>query len=313
MKDLAFTKLTITEAGHQDPRADEVLKAALVCRLALGIEHTVIGSSFAARLVAKRMAVALFIAQSRSFMAASYPVDPVLAWAAFQVIQLHTPERVCDALSELTESGMIERGPRGQLVTKLALMRAYDRTLAKQHSVENPKTYSAVSQIPHFSAVSLGDLLSALNGSNTILDVLDTNCEIPLRDLTNCDLVLAQWIGCRGNEDTVDTELAVHALFTHCGLQMPLNMSGIDHMLVACRDAAAPISKSNMVVIMLQSKNRRQPRSEALPWIVERFSTQGVPVIYILHEVVPRHLTPYMQSKQVCLLITRVDLNTVSD
>lgn len=286
---LAFTKLALLSNEAVKPDL-QTLQAALVCRLCLGIAQTSVGNSFASELVAGRLATALYVEKSRTFMAACYSIDPVLAWAALRIIVGFNTDTILDELTDLTQDGLIERGPRGELITKFAVMRAYDNILGNRFLTDSPADvpsyYERVSAIPHFAAVSLKDFLSSFSGRHDLLDTLDTTDSIPLRQYEGCSTVLAQWIGTHGQEPTVNVDLAVQAILSHCGAQMPLNMPGIDHMLVFCKDENRRIEASNLVIMLFQSKNRSRFEKVKVPQrVVDRFTREGVPVIFVLHEV----------------------------
>lgn len=283
---LAFTKLSLFFDRNRQPDT-LALEAALVCRLYLGIERTSIGTDFASKLVASRMATALYVDESRTFMAACYSVDPILAWAAFQIVICFNADAVLAGLTGLTKNGLIERSPRGGLITKFTVMSAYDRALRRRFNREaSIQSYQDVSAIPHFSAVSLKEILANLSGRFDLLDTLDTTNSVHLRALEGCTTVLAQWTGSQGHETTINVNLAVRAMLTHCGVQMPPNMPGIDHMLVFCKDEKQRIEASNLVVMLFQSKNRSRFETVKVPQrIVDRFTHKCVPVIFILHEV----------------------------
>lgn len=293
-KDLAFLKLNNRRGRHGIPRADEALQAALTCRLGLKIAPTVEGSQLAEALVSQRMATALYIDPVQNTVTATYSIDPVLGWASFQVMQTREPLRdVVMCLCRMTQSHEVENELGGQFVTRLALTRAYDLVLTKP--LERPlgrQDYKWVSQITNFAAVSLGDFFTALSGTASILDTLDVAGVKPLSVLKDCSLVLAQWVHVHGSQAEVGKELAIEALVAHCGLQMPSDIPDLDQMLALCKDPTEPISKSNLVVIFLQSLNRNFSKTADVPrQTIEHFSTMGVPVIYILHEVLPVETT----------------------
>lgn len=292
---LAYEKLTLTTHDKEVPSSD-ALEAALVCRLCPGIERNCAAIGFATDLVENRMATALFVEPSRQWMASCFPVDPVLGWAAFQMIavcewgQAGKTQHALYSLWRLSQSGLIERGVRGELFTKYVLMRAYDQAVRAEWKRVAPTVEVELRprMITPFLPVTLTDFMTHLSGDEGVMDVTSIEGTKPLKGLAGCSLALVQWIGCHGSQSTIDVNLALQGLLTHTGIQMPFNMPGIDHLLPACRDASKPISVENLIDIMTQSMNRKQARAVPMPrTIINRFAQRGVPVIYIQHEVAP--------------------------
>lgn len=291
--DSAFVPLSM-QSDKDDMIESQALDAALVCRLGLSIDRTSAGTEFASKLVKSRMATALCVKPVRTLVAACYSVDPIMAWAAFQIIICF---RSCDAfrvLMNLIRDGLIDPGPRGVLVTKWAVMKAYDRVLQELWKTDSGSicaymTYRKASRVPHFATVSLQAFLATLSGGASLLDTLDCSRRIPLHGLKDASTVLAQWTGSKGHESTFNVDLAVQAMLSHCGVQMPSNAPGIDLMLVFCRDEQQPIAPSNLLVILFRSQSEANLDTAKAPQrFVDRFTQNGVPVIFILHEVDPQ-------------------------
>lgn len=286
---LAFIKLSQSLDRTKQPDS-QALRAALVCRLHLGIKCTSVGAGFVSELVARRMATALYVEQDRTSMDACYSIDPILAWAAVQIITCFRSDFILIELNKLTKTHLIKSETRGELITKFTVMTAYDRALWRRFGLDwSAVSYEAVCEIPHFSAVTLSELLANLSGRSDLLDALDTTNSVRLRALEDCSTVLAQWTGSMGGESAFNINLAVQAMLAHCGVQMPDDTPGIDHMLVFCKDEHLPVAPSNLVVMLFQTKIRSQFESVRAPQsLFDRFIREGVPVIFVLHEVDPQ-------------------------
>lgn len=301
---IAFRKLSGLADVNQKPMLAH-LKAALLCRLFPGIdsERPKRGTPFDSTLTAKHMATALFLVKkdrtawgkdvlldrTPALTAACYCVEPILAWAAFQIMQRSSSACFMDCMTQLTQEGLIGRFERGQLITKLALTTAYDKVL--QRTYQSDDSYESVSRIPHYSSVSLQAFMAALGGRTDLLDALDSSGCVSLRELKDCSTVLAQWTGSKVHESTLNPDLAAQAMRTHCGVQMAPNWSGIDYMVVFSRDKHQPIAPSNLLVLFCQSQSRSQGEKVQVPRrVIDRFTQHEIPVIFILHEVEPEQL-----------------------
>lgn len=286
MKELAYLKLTFNRDLDSPPNRDSI-RAALVCRLHLVIEKTSAGAALSSYLIKCRMATALYVDTEPAFLKAAFSIDPIIARAALQVISAAEPSQLLDGLIDMTREALIERDPNGGLVTKFAFVQAYDQTLRQIHCLDALKApYDKISKVPWFSGVALGDFLTKLQGSRDILGVKDLAGEAQLASVAGHSLVLAQWTGSMVFDADVGVNMALYALITHCGVQLPHVVPGVDHMLAACKDPKLPVSKDNLLVILSQTRNPLQVKPEPLPIdIVQRFTAKGVPVIYILHEV----------------------------
>jgi hypothetical protein len=292
----ASRKLTIRGATLPVPGPEaerpiaSPLSASLTCRLNPGVQRISEASAFAAELVRNRMAVAMFVPQHREWLAACFPIDPILAWAAFEVCALNNSEAMLDELTRMTDSALIERGPRGELITKFVLMRAYDRAVQANPIYATPfNANPLVRTLVPFCPATLASFLEALGAPEDVLQTKAADGKTLLSNYGQSKLVLAQWIGAIGGEGgykKVDVDMATQAALYSCGVEMPIGMPGVDHMLVFTLHDDRPLNKDNLLVIFTQTKNRISSEHVATPRkIIADFTTKGVPVVFIVHEI----------------------------
>ncbi|KAF8573296.1 hypothetical protein K439DRAFT_1375811, partial [Ramaria rubella] len=89
-----------------------------------------------AELVASHMRIVYSIPQNRAYLRSGYPSEPIVSEAAAQ--QLHSfrqraPFPLMDILKENIQSGLLDRGQRGELVARALVMSAYDRAVEVDH------------------------------------------------------------------------------------------------------------------------------------------------------------------------------------
>jgi hypothetical protein len=147
MKDTVFEFAEQKLAGvWPPPREDASLAeiAVLACRLLLDFEPSRQSARRTqAQLVERRMAIAYSVPGHGEYMLSGYPSEPLLAEAAARrmaKIRAHATRLgsaagvvIPDLVLTHIESGLVDKGERGELVARLLLMLAQDKTVEAQH------------------------------------------------------------------------------------------------------------------------------------------------------------------------------------
>ena len=88
-----------------------------------------------ADLVASHMRICYSVPQNREYMRSGYPSEPILAEAAAQqmcTFRKHDRSAILHILRDNMDSGLLDRGERGELVGRELLMSAYDRAIERE-------------------------------------------------------------------------------------------------------------------------------------------------------------------------------------
>lgn len=180
------------------------------------------------------------------------------------------------ALLDLVQGELVDRGTLGEVLTKYMLTRAFDEAV------------SATDARQYVVSVTLKSFLNSLG-----LDTDEvTKCKP--RDATSADkrlghyfdarLSLAQWLRCE--DDEFDLATAEEAVLSPSALQAPPNYPDVDLMMVLTLDENRVVDASNLLVVLIQTKNRlRRTKVDLLDRTLKPFRAAGVPVIFIVHEV----------------------------
>ena len=143
--------------------------------------------AFEAELVASHMRTAFSVPQTREYIRSGYPSEPLLAEAAAQqmrVFRSHDPNFTVDILMDNFDSGLLDKGERGELVARELLTSAYDRAIERESEDRLPKSgqttssatdsSSAQTEMPLYSrGVSLITFIEELFVSHHAEEILD--------------------------------------------------------------------------------------------------------------------------------------------
>lgn len=177
-----------------------------------------------AGLVESHMRFAYSIPDHREYLRSGYPSEPLLAEAAAQQLwtwKTQNPFMVVETLTDILETGLLDRGELGELTGRQLLLDAYHRAVELEQGDRPEKTP------PNFSAgCRLITFIKALfidECANVVLDSTPDNMEgIPLKEAFKDALVCFTHFG-KMADDTGITSAAAWAAF-------------IRHMAIMCRN-----------------------------------------------------------------------------
>jgi hypothetical protein len=164
------------DVGHQSLGKPNGRTAIVDIRLTLDYEPRRESTrSMEADLVASHMRIAYSVPKSREYLYSGYPSEPLLAEAAAQqmhTFRSHNQDAILEILVENMQSGLLDKGERGELVARELLVSAYDRAVEQAYT--KPGSRTSASPVPFYSAgVSLitfiNELFTAVYANN-ILD-----------------------------------------------------------------------------------------------------------------------------------------------
>jgi hypothetical protein len=144
-----------------------------------------------AELVASHMRICYSVPQSREYMRSCYPSEPILAEAAAQqmyAFRKRDPKAILDILKDNMESGLLDKGERGELVGRELLMSAYDRAIEREDearqrsetslrdiSIDDPASKSPRSYSSGVSLITFIDELFTEKNAHQVLESLPDN------------------------------------------------------------------------------------------------------------------------------------------
>ncbi|KZT00605.1 uncharacterized protein LAESUDRAFT_816421 [Laetiporus sulphureus 93-53] len=260
--DTAYSKLT----GFQLNQAlDETTVhrsrahlAALSTRLLLEFEPIrELARKAEVELVESNLRIAYSVPKHREYLRSGYPSEPILAEAAARFL-IRSRSSVPANLAYFIESGLINKGERGELVMRLLLLEAFDKATRKQcGNPEDPKRITFDHPIPVI------DFLQALFGEDNMETVLD-------KDPHNC----ANWrtfrkafgkayvhfthFGKSENESVSNQFGAWAAIMRGMAMQCSTNQRNIDCIIPIVFDLKKKITPDRMSAILIQVKNKEE-------------------------------------------------------
>lgn len=268
----AFNKLT-----NRSKSLPLSLAAALMCRLALRSGFTMAGDQLASQLISQHMLSALDIPMDRIGIDAAYTVEPILGYAAADVMR-DNPEGCLRQLCELTSTSSIQKGPRGELLTKLALVLAFDKA--------SPATWG---EKQLFTPVTLLDFLACLAKEPSRSSLAQQKAAQPskkvqsLSDIGKATCVIAQFVKCEGPNDDIIDPVIKQSIATSTAIEAPPYTADLDVLFACVLDEDKPVSPVNVVLVVAQSKNYTLYEMRDDPGL-ESYRNRGYTVVYILHE-----------------------------
>ncbi|PCH41890.1 hypothetical protein WOLCODRAFT_137608 [Wolfiporia cocos MD-104 SS10] len=164
--EFATDKLTgIRDYNDTEDSPDALARARLAIlstRLLLDMSATQAAVKMEARMVEANMRVAYSVPAHRKYLRSGYPSEPILAEAATRAMAV-LRQPAATILASFVESGLVERGSRGELAARLLLIRAFDAAATKNRS-------GGTSPIPS-RPVPLLDFLEALLGAGRLEEI----------------------------------------------------------------------------------------------------------------------------------------------
>lgn len=100
-------------------------------------------------LVARNMAVSVYVNNKKDLFEISYPSEPILAEASAYLMHRIGYEKVVDSLLECLESCLISKGEKGETISKLILLIAKDMAVDKS-KVQEPLKYLDTTKVGVF-------------------------------------------------------------------------------------------------------------------------------------------------------------------
>ncbi|KAF8325288.1 uncharacterized protein EI90DRAFT_2189645 [Cantharellus anzutake] len=241
--------------------------AALGVRIGITFDITTQASRITeSELVESHMRVVYAIPEHREFMHTGSPSEPILAEAAARClndpldgrgIEMQGPE----ILAQACEKGLLAKGERGELCSRLLVTIAHDIALKQSHSV--PKKHSPD---PYFHRpVPVVDFLKALFAKPfdaMVLEAQSVTAKADIPDLqtafSNAYVFFSHFALAKNSEMLSAPNPAV-ALLGGMALQAKDNQKSIDAVIpIHMRHAAEPISPKSTSGINLRFKNREE-------------------------------------------------------
>lgn len=157
--ELARSKLLCqhkVNVAHDKLEAKRAATAIVDLRLMFDYEpHREIARLAEADLVACHLRMAYSVPQSREYVRSGYPSEPLLAEAAAQqmhVFRSFDPDATLKILKDNVESGLLDKGERGELVARELLTSAYDRAIEREfHDLHadaaSPRSYNTAQNV----------------------------------------------------------------------------------------------------------------------------------------------------------------------
>jgi hypothetical protein len=175
-----------------------------------------------ANLVESHMRIAFSIPDHREYLRSGYPSEPLLAEAAAQQLwtwRKKNPFVVVDMLTDVLESGLLDRGELGELVGRQLLLDAYHRAVEFEHNTKTtPPNFSAGCQL-----ITFMEMLYTEECSKQVLNSEPDNMEgKPFKDVFKDARICFTHFG-KMADDTGTTSAAAWAAFMR-------------HMAIMCRN-----------------------------------------------------------------------------
>ena len=177
-----------------------------------------------ARLVESYMRIAYSIPDHREYLRSGYPSEPLLAEAAAQQLwswRMEKPHMVVETLTNILETGLLDRGELGELTGRQLLLDAYHRAVELEQSdrpEETPPNFSAGCHLITFIKMLFTD-----ECADKVLDSKPDNMEgVPFRKAFKDALICFTHFG-KMADDTGVTSTAAWVAF-------------VRHMAIMCRN-----------------------------------------------------------------------------
>lgn len=264
--------LSLSDAQLAVLTLPDVQLAVLSTKLSLDFRVTDSRAHNAAvKLVASHMRMAFSVPNHRRYLYSGTPSEPVLAEACAQLLaqwrkarRTTTPELLLPFIA----SGMIEKGPRGELLARVLLTDAYDRAAEKNVLVSHLPPYSQPVTVRAF----LQELFTPHHAA-AILASLPDNVSNRLslgEELGDGQIRLCQWVQMSGGKEACTTFSAWTGLARGEAIICPTGYASVDLIIpvflpnrsvraqVAGRveDVGGKLGEANVTAIFIQVKDR---------------------------------------------------------
>lgn len=199
------------------------------------------------------------------------PSEPILAEAsAFAWNEPSCRLNPLEAMQNLLDNGLIEKGARGELVARFLLIRAYDEAAKEQWKATHRTVLGGLPPIDdacYSQPVPVIDFLKALIAPQYIQSVLDSHADspppgkaetIPLKDAFKNACVRFNHFGKNGYKNRIDTYAGLAAVARGMAIQGAPNQEDIDIAIPVVMDASHTLDDPVMSYILVQVKDRRQ-------------------------------------------------------
>lgn len=344
--ELGKTKLRTFSVKDSIGRQIEGLFAAVCCRLALGFSRASNSANLVNDLVASGMAQAAYVPQSRSYVFAGYPAEPLLARAAYDIMSQGTRADFLDVLITLTDNCMIDCGPKGELISKFLIISTYDRCALQVQPAssfpddgpEGPSVFPPVTLLSFILGlcdkidIQIDNQIGDLSNVEAFTTSKPTNKPEKLSDYGHYTTVCGQFITATDLDPRATSQKKAHytatlpnqALLIQGMIQCSPNNPLVDFWQVFAHN-------EDRLAIGWRIRNREAAwdESKLSPDTFEHLRTAGIPVLYIVHDIMASEGTssarlrkisrPVQSAKQAnwaplfCLVLTGLPSDAVCD
>ncbi|PCH43332.1 hypothetical protein WOLCODRAFT_103395 [Wolfiporia cocos MD-104 SS10] len=258
MVDLAMEKLTGIRGFNDSAPSLEVLTdarlAILATRLLLDFNTRETGIETETQMLKSKMRIAYSIPAHRYYLRSGYPSEPILAEAAARAMaEFRRP--AATILASFAESGLIDKGNRGELVMRLLLIQAFDAAAKKECSADESPSFNR--------PVRLFDFLEALLGGENFEKIkkkvpYDTasSAKTFKEAFKNAQVHFTHFA--RNEDMTVsDSYGAWAALARGMAMQCSRNQDGIDCIVPVLLDSKDKLCEEAVTGLLIRCKNEQ--------------------------------------------------------
>ncbi|THH03138.1 hypothetical protein EW145_g6499 [Phellinidium pouzarii] len=279
--DLARSKLTGVTRPDSVFSSGSVQLAVLSIRLLPDFDLTRADSRRTLmNLVQNHMAIAYSIPQHRETLRTGYPSEPILAEAAarqMRVLRFQLGRgNAASHLQSYTESGLIEKGQRGELVARLIMTMAYDEAV-DAFNEENGTLFPANSGVhPLYSqGVPLMYYIKALLGNEHAENIFNSRPNNvkdgkPFREAYKDAWVRFTHFQRAGDSSVISSEACWAAAARAMAFQCNSGQALIDILVPVILYKNGTLCEANMSAILVQVKGQRGVVTKASVKIDER-------------------------------------------
>ncbi|RNA30741.1 G2 mitotic-specific cyclin [Brachionus plicatilis] len=100
-------------------------------------------------MVARNMAVSVYVTNKKDIFEINYPSEPVIAEASAYLMNSIGHHRMVDILIDCLESSLISKGEKGETISKLILLFAKDKA-ANKDQVQDPLKFLDITRVGEF-------------------------------------------------------------------------------------------------------------------------------------------------------------------
>ncbi|KAH8109132.1 hypothetical protein DFH11DRAFT_1731386 [Phellopilus nigrolimitatus] len=267
---LARSKLIGRNKPDSAEMTDDAKLAVLAVRVLLNFNTS--RSKTQARLVKlvqSHMAIAFSIPQHRETIRTGYPSEPILAEAAARQMRILRSRGGSDSPSQLLknflETGVIDKGERGELVARLIFTLAYDdaaEAYERDTSENLNKPVDESSKYPFYSkGVPLEYFIKALFGDNHAERILESHPDNVADGKTFREVFDDAWVRFThfqraGDSSVVSTEAAWAAAARAMAFQCSSGQAVIDMVIPVILRREGKLGEDIMTAILVQDKDR---------------------------------------------------------